>query len=85
MTDAANLLKRFGLIAEEDFAALIGISVKTLKNRPRDQLPAYVKVGRRRLFKEDAVRAYLEARNRGWGRRSLQVVPAVLGCAGVRT
>jgi hypothetical protein len=62
MTDAVNLLERFGLITEEDLAALLGCSVKTLKNRSRSQLPAFVKAGRRRLFREESVRAYLEAR-----------------------
>jgi hypothetical protein len=62
MTDAVNLLERFGLITEEDLAALLGCSVKTLKNRSRYDLPDYVRAGRRRLYKEESVRAYLEAR-----------------------
>ena len=57
-----SLLDRLGLIPEEDFAALLGVSVKTLKNRPRTDLPDYVKAGRRRLFKEASVREYLDAR-----------------------
>lgn len=57
-----NLLERLGLIPEEDFAALLGVSVKTLKNRPRSDLPEFVKAGRRRLFKEQSVRDYLDAR-----------------------
>jgi hypothetical protein len=61
MTESAHLLERFGLVAEEDLATLLGVSVKTLKNRPRAELPAYVKAGRRRLFKADAVKEYLEA------------------------
>lgn len=62
MTDAVNLLERFGLITEEDLATLLGVTIKTLKNRPRANLPEYVKAGRRRLFKEDAVKAFLDAR-----------------------
>lgn len=59
-----NLLERLGLIPEEDFAALLGVSVKTLKNRPLTDLPAFVKAGRRRLFKEQSVREYLDARTK---------------------
>lgn len=62
MSENTEILKRFGLITEEDLAALLGITVPSLRNRPRDNLPAFTKVGRRRLFKDDAVRAYLEAR-----------------------
>jgi hypothetical protein len=47
-----HLLERFGLIPEEDLAALLGISVRTLKNRPRSNLPVYVKAGRKWLFRE---------------------------------
>lgn len=52
-------LKEFGLVPEEDFAAMLGVTVKTLKNRPRDQLPEFAKVGHRRLFKADSVREYI--------------------------
>lgn len=53
-------LKEFGFVPEEDFAAMLGVAVKTLKNRPHDQLPEFAKVGHRRLFKADSVRAYLD-------------------------
>lgn len=62
MTDEAELLQRFGLMTEEDLAKLLGVTVRTLQNRPRSNLPAFVKAGRRRLYKVDAVTAYLEAR-----------------------
>jgi hypothetical protein len=62
------LLERFGLVAEEDFAAILGVSVKTLKNRRREELPDFVKAGRRRLFVEESVRDFLDARRvRGRG------------------
>lgn len=54
-----EMLEQFGLLADEDLAALLGLSVKSLKNRPRDQLPEIVKVGRRRFFKEASVREWL--------------------------
>lgn len=56
----AYYLKAFDLLTEEDFAALLGVAVKTLKNRPRTQLPEFVKIGHRRLFKKASVREYLE-------------------------
>lgn len=56
------LLDKLGLVPEEEVAGLLGVSVKTLKNRPRSNLPEYVKAGRRRLFKLASVREYLEAR-----------------------
>lgn len=62
MSNSTQLLKQFGLVAEEDVAKLLGVSVKTLKNRRRNDLPEFVKAGRRRLFKEDSVKAYLDAR-----------------------
>jgi len=62
MSSSTQLLKQFGLVAEEDVAKLLGVSVKTLKNRRRNDLPEFVKAGRRRLFKEDSVKAYLDAR-----------------------
>jgi hypothetical protein len=62
MSSPRHLLKEFGLVTEEDLAALLGVSVKTLKNRRREDLPEFVKAGRRRLFKADSVRAYLEER-----------------------
>ena len=53
-------LKEFGLVPEEDFAAMLGVSVKTLKNRPRSELPEFSKVGHRRLFKVESVREYFD-------------------------
>jgi hypothetical protein len=54
-----EMLEQFGLLADEDLAALLGLSVKSLKNRPRHQLPEIVKVGRRRFYKEASVREWL--------------------------
>lgn len=58
--DSKRLLEQFGLIPEEDLAEMIGVKVKTLKNRPHSELPEFVKAGRRRLFKAASVRSYLE-------------------------
>ena len=54
-----DLLKHFGLITEEQLAALLGITVPTLRNKPRDKLPEFTKKGRRRLFWEASVREFL--------------------------
>lgn len=62
MMPPETLLERFGLITEEDMAALLGVSVKTLKNRAATELPTFVKAGRRRLFVEESVREYLRSR-----------------------
>ncbi len=56
----AEWLDKFGLVPEEDFAAMLGVSVKTLKNRPRTELPEFSKMGHRRLFKADSVREFIE-------------------------
>ena len=63
------MLDRFGLIEEQAFAAMIGVAPKSLKNRPRSDLPEFVKVGRRRLFVEQSVREYLDSRRDQKGRR----------------
>jgi len=58
-----EMLEKFGLISEADFATLLGITVKTLQNKSALDLPRSVKVsGRQRLFEVNSVRAYLEAR-----------------------
>lgn len=69
MTRRANapspreLLERFDLIEEAALADLLGLTVKTLRNRPRQDLPSFVLVSRgRRLYRVDSVRRFLEAR-----------------------
>jgi hypothetical protein len=54
-----DLLKHFDKVTEEQLAVLLGITVKTLKNRASADLPAFKKVGRRRLFDGESVREYL--------------------------
>lgn len=57
-----DLLQRLGYIPEDELANLLGISVRTLKNRPLSNQPAYVKAGRRRLYEEASVREFLARR-----------------------
>jgi hypothetical protein len=54
-----ELLERFGLVTEQALATILGVKVKTLKNRPADKLPKFRKEGRRRLFEEESVREFL--------------------------
>lgn len=58
-----DLLKHFGMVSEEQLAVLLGVSRKTLQNRPADKLPEFVKQGRRRLFPEASVREFLRPRS----------------------
>lgn len=58
----SDVLKRLGYISEADLAELLGITVPSLRNRPRSKLPPFVKDGRRKLFKEEAVRSFLEGK-----------------------
>ena len=58
--DDSSTLQRFGLVSEQDVAALLGITVESLRNRPLDRMPAFFKSGRRRLFREEAVREFIE-------------------------
>ncbi len=55
-----DTLQRFGLVSEQEVAALLGITVESLRNRSLEKLPAFFKSGRRRLFREDAVREFID-------------------------
>lgn len=59
-----DVLQRFALVSEADVAALLGMTVESLRNRPLDQMPAFFKSGRRRLFREEAVREFIERHTR---------------------
>ncbi len=58
----SDILQRLGYVSENELAELLGITVPSLRNRPRDKIPPFVKDGRRKLFKVDAVREFLEAK-----------------------
>lgn len=55
------LLAEHGLMTEEDLSILLGVKIKTLRNRPTDELPSFVSVRgmRGRLFKRDSVEEFL--------------------------
>jgi hypothetical protein len=59
------MLEEFGLVAEEDIAALLGIGLPSLRNRSAERLPEFVKVGRRRFYKEASVREWLGVPEKG--------------------
>lgn len=56
----SDTLQRFGLVSEQDVAILLGVTVESLRNRPLDRMPAFFKSGRRRLFREEAVREFID-------------------------
>jgi hypothetical protein len=56
-----ELLDAFGVITEEDLAQLLGLNVRTLRNRPHTELPPFVRPRRGvRLFKKADVAAWME-------------------------
>ena len=57
-----QLLALFDLITEEQLALLLDVEVKTLKNRDQRDLPAFSKVGNKRLFFKADVIKYLRRR-----------------------
>jgi len=56
------LLEDCGMYTEEDVAAILDVSVKTLKNRSVDDLPPFSKAGGKRLFFKEDVVAFLRQR-----------------------
>jgi len=58
LMEPQRLLERIGLISEAALAAMIGVKINSLKNRLRTELPAFVKIGRLRLYKEETVREF---------------------------
>jgi hypothetical protein len=53
------MLAEFGLISETDLATLLGVQVKTLRNRPFSNLPDFTTAGRERLYYKASVSLYL--------------------------
>jgi hypothetical protein len=56
------LLQEFDMMTEDQLAALFGVEIKTLKNRPPSELPPFTKTGGQRLFFKEGVRDYLRKR-----------------------
>ena len=57
-----RLLDKFDMITEEELAVLLDVTVKTLKNRNQRELPAFSKVGNKRLFFKADVIKFLRRR-----------------------
>jgi hypothetical protein len=56
------LLNEFNVMTEEQLATLFGVEVKTLKNRPADDLPPFSRTGGKRLFFKTDVLEFLKRR-----------------------
>ena len=63
--DRERLLREFDMISEEDLAILFGVQVKSLKNRPTNDLPPFTKTGGKRLFFRSDVMSYMRLRMNG--------------------
>jgi hypothetical protein len=53
------MLAEFGLMSETDLATLLGVTQKTLRNRPFTDLPDFTTAGRERLYYKASVTLYL--------------------------
>jgi hypothetical protein len=60
-TRRKELLDRFGLISEDDLALMLGISIKTLKNKPITDLPEHTLIGRKRFYYVKSIEMKLRA------------------------
>ena len=61
LIERERLLAEFDMITEDSVAALLGIAVITLRNRPLTQQPTFSKVGRDRLYHRKSVMEFLDA------------------------
>jgi hypothetical protein len=50
-----KLLAEHGLMLEADYALMLGVTVKTLKNKPRSDLPDHVTIGRETFYRTRSV------------------------------
>lgn len=57
-----DLLLRLNLLSPEMLCAVMAWTPKTLANKARSELPAFYKIGERRLFPLDGFRAWLARR-----------------------
>ena len=54
-----GLLEEFGMLTQEELATLFGVDVKTLQNKDPKELPPHSRVGGKRFFFKDDVKAYM--------------------------
>jgi hypothetical protein len=66
------MLAEFGLMTEQDLAALLGLTVKTLLNRPFADLPEFTTAGRERLYFKASVVTFLRGRMKPVRRRGMR-------------
>ncbi len=61
LIDRERLFAEFDILTEESVAALLGIKVKTLRDRPLAQKPASTKIGQDRVYHRQSVKEFLDA------------------------
>lgn len=57
-----QLLDEFDLVSEDDYAAAVGTTPKTLRNTPHVDLPAFVRIGRKRFFIKSSIKQRIQER-----------------------
>jgi hypothetical protein len=67
-----ELLETFNLVSEGDLATLLGVSVKTLRNRALVDLPEFTTAGRERLFYKQSVTLFLRNKVKPVRRRKVK-------------
>jgi hypothetical protein len=68
------MLAEFGLMSETDLATLLGVQVKTLRNRPFSELPDFTTAGRERLYYKASVSLYLRKQAKPRRRKAVRHV-----------
>jgi hypothetical protein len=54
-----QMLDELGLMTESDYALLMNVTVKTLRNKPLADLPEHVVHGRERFFRKKSVALHM--------------------------
>jgi hypothetical protein len=66
------MLAEFGLMSETDLATLLGVQVKTLRNRPFSELPDFTTAGRERLYYRASVALFLRKPGKSRRRKAVR-------------
>jgi len=64
-TRRRELLKKHGIVLDEEIAALEDCTLKTFRNRPRSQKPEMFKFGRQQATTEEKLREFYDRRAAG--------------------
>jgi hypothetical protein len=60
-----QLLEDFGLLTEGELAVLFDVEIKTLKNRPANDLPPFTRTGGTKLFFREDIKKFLQDKRSG--------------------